>query len=92
MSTRRTPRAWVPAGSLAGSAGGRGTARPDGRADEQPPVAEQGEASVDPTGDRAVDEVLTRLTDVTELGLHEQLAVFDAVHTALQDRLADAEG
>jgi hypothetical protein len=72
--------------------GGRGAAWPDGRADEQPPVAEQGEASVDPTGDRAVDEVLTRLTDVTELGLHEQLAVFDAVHTALQDRLADAEG
>lgn len=55
-------------------------------------MAEQGETSVDPTGDRAVDEVLTRLTDVTELGLHEQLAVFDAVHTALQDRLADAEG
>jgi hypothetical protein len=32
--------------------------------------------TVQPTGDHAV----------------EQLAVFDAVHQALQDRLADAEG
>ncbi|HEY0216918.1 MAG TPA: hypothetical protein VGC57_11045 [Cellulomonas sp.] len=47
---------------------------------------------VEPTGDLAVDEALTRLTEVSELGLREQLAVFDAVHAALQDRLADAEG
>jgi hypothetical protein len=47
---------------------------------------------VEPTGDQAVDQTLVRLTEVTELGLREQLAVFDAVHAALQDRLADAEG
>ncbi|QZN87718.1 hypothetical protein [Cellulomonas sp. C5510] len=47
---------------------------------------------MEPTGDQVVDEALSRLTDVTELGLREQLAVVDAVHAALQDRLADAEG
>jgi len=47
---------------------------------------------VEPTGDQAVDQAVARLTEVTELTLREQLAVFDAVHTALQDRLADAEG
>ena len=47
---------------------------------------------MEPTGDQTVDQALMRLTEVTELGLREQLAVFDAVHTALQDRLADAEG
>jgi hypothetical protein len=48
--------------------------------------------TVQPTGDQAVDEAMVRLTEVTDLGLREQLAVFDAVHQALQDRLADAEG
>ncbi len=47
---------------------------------------------MEPTGDQAVDQALVRLTEVTALGLREQLAVFDAVHAALQDRLADAEG
>lgn len=47
---------------------------------------------MEPTGDQAVDGALARLTEVTELELREQLAVFDAAHTALQDRLADAEG
>ncbi|WHP17604.1 hypothetical protein [Cellulomonas sp. ES6] len=47
---------------------------------------------MEPTGDQVVDEALSRLTDVTGLGLREQLAVFDAVHAALRDRLADAEG
>lgn len=47
---------------------------------------------MEPTGDQAVDQVLTRLTEVSELELREQLAVFDAVHVALRDRLADAEG
>lgn len=47
---------------------------------------------VEPTDDQAVDEALARLAEVSELELREQLTVFDAVHTALQDRLADAEG
>ncbi len=51
-----------------------------------------GSGAVEPTGDQAVDQAVVRLTEVTELTLREQLAVFDAVHTALQDRLADAEG
>lgn len=45
-----------------------------------------------PTGDAAVDEALGRLRDVGELDLRAQLATFEAVHEALQDRLADAEG
>lgn len=44
------------------------------------------------TGDDAVDEALGRLRDVEALDLHAQLATFEAVHGALQDRLADAEG
>lgn len=51
-----------------------------------------GSGAVEPTGDQAVDEAIVRLTEVTALTPREQLAVFDAVHTALQDRLADAEG
>ncbi|WP_309135611.1 hypothetical protein [Cellulomonas sp.] len=45
-----------------------------------------------PTGDDAVDEALGRLRDVQELDLRGQLATFEAVHEALQDRLADSEG
>ncbi|MFS0704193.1 hypothetical protein AB6N23_06670 [Cellulomonas sp. 179-A 9B4 NHS] len=44
------------------------------------------------TGDDAVDEALGRLRDVAELDLRAQLTTFEAVHGALQDRLADAEG
>ncbi|MFC8191141.1 hypothetical protein ACFUMH_05690 [Cellulomonas sp. NPDC057328] len=44
------------------------------------------------TGDAAVDEALGRLRDVAELDLRAQLTAFEAVHGALQDRLADAEG
>lgn len=44
------------------------------------------------TGDDAVDEALMRL-DAVELGdLRTQVATFEDVHGALQDRLADAEG
>jgi hypothetical protein len=77
----------VPAGSVVadGRAGGRGVATGG------PARQERGDG-VEPTGDQAVDEALTRLAEVTDLGLREQLAVFDAVHAALQDRLADAEG
>ncbi len=52
------------------------------------PVAADG----DGTGDDAVDEALGRLRDVADLDLRAQLVTFEAVHGALQDRLADAEG
>jgi hypothetical protein len=42
-----------------------------------------------PTGDEAVDAAVGRLRDVGELPLPEQVAVFEAVHAALQDRLAE---
>ena len=79
MSSPGRRTAWEAAGSLTD---GGGTLTSTGG----------GSGVVEPTGDQAVDEALSRLTDVTELGLREQLAVFDAVHTALRDRLADAEG
>lgn len=44
------------------------------------------------TGDHAVDEALTLLDTLEELPLREHVAVFDGVHAALQDRLADTEG
>ncbi len=44
------------------------------------------------TGDDAVDEALRRLVGIADLPLREQLALLETVHTALQDRLADAEG
>jgi hypothetical protein len=43
------------------------------------------------TGDAAVDAALTRLGDLGELAVREHVIVFDAVHAALQDRLADTE-
>ncbi len=45
-----------------------------------------------PTGDDAVDEALTRLAVLDGAPLREHVPVFDAVHQALQDRLADTEG
>jgi hypothetical protein len=44
------------------------------------------------TGDEAVDEALTRLATLDGAPLAQHVAVFDAVHAALQDRLADTEG
>lgn len=44
------------------------------------------------TGDEAVDEALRRLVDVEEQALRDQVGVFEDVHGALRDRLADAEG
>lgn len=44
------------------------------------------------TGDPTVDEALTRLADLDHAPVREHLGIFEAVHTALQDRLADAEG
>jgi len=42
--------------------------------------------------DDAVDEAMSTLTGLEDRPLREHVAVFDAVHGALQERLADAEG
>jgi hypothetical protein len=44
------------------------------------------------TGDAMVDEALARLTDLDGAPVREHLHVLEAVHDALQARLADAEG
>ena len=44
------------------------------------------------TADAAVDEALSRLVGLEDQPLRAHVTVFDAVHGALQDRLADAEG
>ena len=43
------------------------------------------------TGDEAIDQALAQLTDLASLPVREHVAVLDAVHQALQDRLVDAE-
>jgi hypothetical protein len=43
------------------------------------------------TGDAGVDEALGRLAELDDLPVRAHVAVFDAVHVALQDRLADVE-
>lgn len=43
------------------------------------------------TGDAGVDEALGRLTELDGLPVGEHVRVFEAVHAALQDRLADGE-
>jgi len=44
------------------------------------------------TGDGAVDEALRSLDGLTDRPLPAHVAAFDAVHGALQDRLAEAQG
>lgn len=44
------------------------------------------------TGDDAVDQALSVVDDLGARPLREHVEVLDAVHRALQDRLADAEG
>ena len=44
------------------------------------------------TSDDAVDQALSALVGLEDQPLRDHVAVFDAVHGALQDRLADAEG
>ncbi|MFF3064152.1 hypothetical protein ACFVQ3_06310 [Oerskovia sp. NPDC057915] len=43
------------------------------------------------TVDDAVAQALTRLDELTDAPLTHHVAVFDAIHEALQERLADAE-
>ena len=44
------------------------------------------------TGDAGVDEAVARLREAVAGPLDGQVAAYDAVHRALQDRLADVEG
>ena len=44
------------------------------------------------TGDAAVDEALRALDGLADVPLPGHVAAFDAVHGALQDRLAEAQG
>ncbi|MDM7830924.1 hypothetical protein [Cellulomonas edaphi] len=60
--------------------------------EHRPVTPDAGDGPVVPlTGDHAVDEALTSLAGLDEHPLRAHVAVFDAVHGALQDRLADAE-
>jgi hypothetical protein len=88
----------VPLPSAAAFAGGA-PARPTpasvrtAGAAAEPRDGEDGSDTADGgTGDHAVDEALTLLATLDEAPLREHVAVFDGVHTALQDRLADTEG
>jgi hypothetical protein len=42
-------------------------------------------------GDDAISAALTRLDELGDAPLTQHVAVFDAIHEALQERLADAE-
>ena len=46
----------------------------------------------EPTGDQAVDAALSTLDRLADLPVREHVAVFDAVHSALADRLAEPGG
>ncbi|MGV8979512.1 MAG: hypothetical protein ACOH17_15875 [Cellulomonas sp.] len=60
--------------------------------DGKAPPAETPDQDRSATGDDAVDQALTKLATLAGAPLAQHVAVFDAVHTALQDRLADTEG
>jgi hypothetical protein len=44
---------------------------------------------IPPTGDDAVDAALTALDGLEDSPVREHVAVFDAIHGALADRLAE---
>ena len=44
------------------------------------------------TGDDAVDHAVAQLAQAVHRPLEDQVAVIDAAHRTLQDRLADVEG
>ncbi len=45
----------------------------------------------DGTGDDGVDQALLALADLSDAPLRAHVAAFEAVHAALQDRLADSD-
>ncbi|MBE7701383.1 hypothetical protein H9623_13880 [Oerskovia sp. Sa1BUA8] len=69
----------------------------DDGAPTQPPVPTPGDVrpvappSGDEPADDAVAQALGRLDELDDAPLSHHVAVFDAVHEALQERLADAE-
>ncbi len=67
------------AGSVGTTTAGPGPAEPSGAPPESP------------ADDPAVDEALARLAELDTLPVREHVRVFEAVHAALQDRLADVE-
>lgn len=77
-----------------GTAGSAHGARPSADGAVDGGSSEGGDAveDVTSTGDDAVDEALTLLARLDTQPLRAHVAAFDAVHGALQDRLADAEG
>lgn len=62
-----------------------GTARPTGTVVH----VEHTENFDGPTGDLVVDEALEHLEELADRPLREHVAAFEAVHVALQDRLAE---
>ncbi len=46
----------------------------------------------DGTGDESVDQALVVLADLSGAPLRAHVAAFEAVHAALQDRLAESDG
>lgn len=61
----------------------------DGMTDEAHPADG---VDVPTSGDSEVDAALERLAELDEQPLRAHVSAFDAVHAALQDRLAQAEG
>ena len=62
-------------------------------ASEQAPADDLDDVPEAPrTGDAGVDEAVAHLREAVAGPLEGQVAAYDAVHRALQDRLADVEG
>jgi hypothetical protein len=70
------------------------TSRPEEQSGDTPLPNDPAVTLPDPprTGDDVVDAAVERLSRVATEPLEDQLAVYDAVHRTLQDRLADVEG
>lgn len=78
-------------GTGAAGAAGHASPREDaGGAGTPAPPAEDVRAAFTPTGDHAVDAALGVLDDLPTRPVREHVAVFEAVHGALSDRLAES--
>jgi len=54
-------------------------------------VEHEGDEARASTGDHAVDEALTRLDGLSAAAVRDHVAVYESIHSVLQDRLADTE-
>jgi len=54
-------------------------------------VMHEGDEERASTGDHAVDEALTRLDGLSAAVVKDHVAVYESIHSVLQDRLADTE-